>query len=169
MLNEKTLELQLSFEQPKKKAFLIHSSKPEEKPLLYWFMSLLCYYGTIAVIIDPNPQVKADLLKKSLDAIADTNFVISFLTSRYQCTDETGKIIFKAPDKCYDEIAMSYAKGKEHFALVEENVDSGRVLHDRTWVYRFKKTPTKNAPITADTDFFKKLWFYAKPYEEVPF
>lgn len=105
-----------------------------------------------------------DWLQKSIDAIRNTDFAISFLTKRYQFTDEKGQNGWKAPDKCYDEIAMSFALQKDLFALVEKETDSGRVLEDRAWCYQFEKIPTRGgAPITADTEFFTRLDSYVNP------
>ncbi len=72
--------------------------------------------------------------------------------------DEKGQIAgWKAPDKCYDEIAMSFALGKNILSLVEKGVDFGRVLENRMWCHRFEREPK----FKADTGFFANLDFYA--------
>ena len=73
---------EIRMEKISKKAFLIHSSKREDKNLLNWFRSLLKLYGILTVIIEEDTRVKVDWLQKSLDAIRTTNFVIPFLTKR---------------------------------------------------------------------------------------
>ena len=106
-----------------------------------------------------------DWLQKSLDAIKNTDFTIAFLTKRYQFTDELGQGGWKAPDKCYDEIAISFAIQRDLFGLVEKETDSGRVLQDRAWCYQFEKKPTQGgAPITVDWKFFSQLDLYTNPH-----
>ena len=98
-----------------------------------------------------------DWLQKSLDGITSADFILVFLTKRYQFTDEKGQIAgWKAPDKCYDEIAISFALRKDILALVEKGVDPGRVLETRAWCYRFEKEPK----FKAGTEFFKFLVSY---------
>jgi DNA-directed RNA polymerase subunit RPC12/RpoP len=140
-----------------KVAFLIHSSKPEEKDLLDWFRAILKLYGVDTRIIEEDPR-SVDWLQKSLDGINSTNFAISFLTKRYQYTDESGVIQgWKAPDKCYEEIAIAFSLHKDLFALVEKDVAPGNVLQTRAWCYPFEKNGRKNAPIKADREFFVAL------------
>lgn len=125
----------------RKKAFLIHSSKPGEKKLLVEFRELLRLYGVNTFVIEEDPR-SVDWLQKSLDGITSSDFVLVFLTKRYQFTDEKGSIVgWKAPDKCYDEIAMSFALGRDIIALVEKEVDPGKVLETRAWCYRFERKP----------------------------
>ena len=140
----------------KKKAFLIHSSKPGEKSFLKWFRELVGLFGVNTFVIEEDPR-SVDWLQKSLDGINSADFVLVFLTKRYQFTDEKGQIAgWKAPDKCYDEIAMSFARRKDILALVEKEVDPGRVLETRAWCYRFDREPK----FKADPEFFKFLATY---------
>lgn len=150
---KKTAEIRVA--STKKKAFLIHSSKPKEKKLLNWFRELMKLYGVSTNIIEEDPR-SIDWLQKSLEGISSADFVLAFLTKRYQFTDETGKMGWKAPDKCYDEIAMAFASHKDIFALVENEVDSGRVLDTRAWCYRFERKPE----LKADPDFFLRIAEY---------
>jgi len=131
---KKTVEIQVA--PVNRRAFLIHSSKPEEKKLLDWFRELMHLYGIPTTVIEEDPR-SVDWLQKSLEGISSADFVLVFLTKRYQFTDETGKMGWKAPDKCYDEIAMVFALHKDIVALIEKEVDSGRVLDTRAWCYRF--------------------------------
>lgn len=147
---KKTAEIRV--EPIKKRAFLIHSSKPNEKKLLNWFRELVKLYGVSTNIIEEDPR-SIDWLQKSLEGITSADFVLVFLTRRYQFTDESGKIGWKAPDKCYDEIAMAFASHKDIFALVEKEVDSGRVLDTRAWCYRFEREPE----LEADANFFIRI------------
>jgi hypothetical protein len=127
-------------ETPHKKTFLMHISKREEKAILDWFRFLLKLYGVSTILLEENTRVRVDWLQRSLDAIRTTDFVIVFLTKRYQFTYERGKIVgWKAPDKCCDEIAMSFASSKDLFAIVEKEVGSGRVLQDRACCYQFSR------------------------------
>lgn len=145
-------------EPPKKVAFLIHSSKPEEKELLSWFRALLGLYGVQTRVIEEDPR-SVDWLQKSLDGINASDFVISFLTKRYQYANESGVIQgWKAPDKCYEEIAIGFALRKDLYALVEKDVESGNVLQTRAWCYPFeKKAKPAGTPIEADSKFFQEL------------
>jgi hypothetical protein len=148
---------EIRIEKIKKTAFLIHSSKPEEKELLSWFRALLKLYGIGTRIIEEDPR-SIDWLQKSLDGINSTDFVISFLTKRYQYANEVGAIQgWKAPDKCYDEIAIAFALHKDLFALVEKDVAAGNVLATRAWCYSFEKKVEGDIPIGADQQFFVVL------------
>jgi hypothetical protein len=141
-----------------KRAFLIHSSKPEEKSLLDWLRSLLKLYGIATTIIEEDPR-SVDWLQKSLEGITSADFVLVFLTKRYQFVDESGNVAgWKAPDKCYDEIAISFALRKDLFALVEREVEPGNVLRTRAWCYRFEE----DSPIKVDYDFFEKIEEYLR-------
>ena len=121
-------------------------------------------YGVLTLIIEEDTRVEVDWLQKSLDAIKATDFAIPFLTKRYQFTDESGQIVgWKAPDKCYDEIAISFAMRRDLFALVEKGVASGNVLQTRAWCYQFDRQPTQGAPINADLEFFKTLERHVNP------
>lgn len=147
----------------KRVAFLIHSSKSEEKQLLEWFRALLRLYGVETRVIEEDPR-SVDWLEKSLDGINATNFVISFLTKRYQYANESGVIQgWKAPDKCYEEIAIAFALHKDLFALVEKDVAAGNVLQTRAWCYPFEKKTRGNTPIEADRQFFIVLDDYVNP------
>ena len=146
---EKTVELRVAPTMTKK-AFLIHSAKPEERKLLAQFRDLLTLYGVKSFVIEEDPR-SVDWLQKSLDGITSSDFVVVFLTKRYQFTDEKGSVAgWKAPDKCYDEIAISFALRKDILALVEKDVDPGRVLEMRAWCYRFEREPK----FKADPAFF---------------
>ena len=143
-----------------KKAFLIHSSKPKERELLDQFRELVKTYGVNTFIIEEDPR-SVDWLQKSLDGITSSDFVLAFLTKRYQFTDEKGSIAgWKAPDKCYDEIAMAFALRKDILALVEKDVDPGKVLETRAWCYRFEREPK----FKAGTKFFLFLDKYLGGY-----
>lgn len=142
-----------------KNAFLIHSSGVDEKKILEWFIGLLKLYGLETHIIETDPR-PVDWLQKSLDGIRSADFVIAFLTKRYQFLDKSGKISgWKAPDKCYEEIAISFALQKQICALVEEEVDPGNVLETRAWCYKFKRSADQQspAPIVTSKDFFSQL------------
>ena len=140
----------------KKTAFLIHSSKPNERKDLDDFRSLMHLYGVSTKIIEEDPR-SVDWLQKSLDGIKESDFVLVFLTKRCQFTDESGKIVgWKAPDKCYDEIAISFALKKDILALVEEGVDPGRVLETRAWCFRFSREPK----LLIDITFFDRVDVY---------
>jgi len=80
-----------------------------------------------------------DWLHKSKENIDQNNFIIALLTKRYQFKDDSSQLKWKGPDKCYDEIAMSFMWGKDIIALVEEGVDPGRVLERVAWCYFFKR------------------------------
>lgn len=151
---EKTVEIPVI--PIKKKAFLIHSSKSGEKELLAEFRELIRLYGVNTFVIEEDPR-SVDWLQKSLDGITSSDFVLVFLTKRYQFTDEKGSIAgWKAPDKCYDEIAISFALRKDILALVEKEVDPGKVLDTRAWCYRFEREPK----LKCGTDFFLFLAKY---------
>lgn len=151
---EKIVELRVA--PIKKKAFLIHSAKAGEKELLAGFRELLTSYGVNSFIIEEDPR-PVDWLQKSLDGINSSDFILVFLTKRYQFTDEKGSIAgWKAPDKCYDEIAISFALRKDILALVEKKVDPGSVLETRAWCYRFEQKPK----FKADPEFFVFLDTY---------
>lgn len=138
-IQKKTAEIRVT--PIRKKAFLIHSSKPREKRLLAKFRELLRLYGVKTFVIEEDPR-SVDWLQKSLDGINSSDFVLVFLTKRYQFTDKKGLIAgWKAPDKCYDEIAMSFALGRDIVALVEKEVDPGRILETRAWCYQFEREP----------------------------
>jgi hypothetical protein len=154
---------EFSIEERKKTAFLVHSSKSEEKTLLGWFRALMNLYGTATRVIEEDHR-SVDWLQKSLDGIKSADFVLAFLTKRYQFMDEAGKIQgWKAPDKCYEEIAISFALNKDIYALVENEVDSGNVLKTRAWCYQFKKksSPT-TTPIEAEVEFFRVFSNYVR-------
>ena len=143
----------------KKNAFLIHSSDAGEKRILTWFRGLLRLHGLETHVIESDSR-PIDWLQKSLEGIRSVDFVIALLTKRYQFTGNSGKIRgWKAPDKCYEEIAMAFALQKPICALVEEEVDPGNVLKTRAWCYKFRRNADKTAPtpIDADNDFFEQL------------
>lgn len=151
---EKVAEIRM--ELLRKTAFLIHSAKPEDKTLLDWLRGVLVLYGISTKIIEEDPR-SVDWLQKSLDGINSTQFVLVFLTKRYQYMNESGRLIgWKAPDKCYDEIAISFALGKDIYALGEKQVDLGRVLETRAWCYRFERDHEAHI----DIEFFAKLDSY---------
>lgn len=155
--------IEFRIEKTKKTAFLIHSSKHEEKTLLDWFRAVLNLYGVSTRIIEEDHR-PVDWLQKSLDGISSSDFVLAFLTKRYQFTNESGKQGWKAPDKCYEEIAISFALRKDIYALVEDEVDSGNVLTTRAWCYPFKKTTLKISPIETERNgFFYILDGYVNP------
>jgi hypothetical protein len=140
-------------------AFLIHSSNKREKKMLDYFRALLKLYGVDTFIIESDPR-PVDWLQKSLDGIKNSDFVISFLTKRCRFTDELGKIVgWKAPDKCYEEIAIAFALEKRILALVEREVDPGNVLSTRAWCFGFERSKNKKAPapIEIEHDFFIQL------------
>jgi len=147
---------EIRVEKIEKKAFLVHSVNAEEKKLLTWFRELLRLYGVATTVIEEDPR-PIGWLQKSLDGITSADFVLAFLTKRYQFLDKSGQVAgWKAPDKCYDEVAIAFALGKDLFALVEKEVDSGRVLETRAWCYPFER----DSPIKADCGFFERLDFY---------
>lgn len=151
---------EIRLERIKKTAFLIHSSKQEEKNLLDWFKSVIQLYGVRTHVIEEDHR-SVDWLQKSLDGIRSSDFALAFLTKRYQYANETGVVSgWKAPDKCYDEVAISFAHNKDLYALIEDGVDSGNVLASRAWCYNFgKKTAVEGseAPIVANSEFFQVL------------
>jgi hypothetical protein len=157
---------EIRIEPVKKIAFLIHSSKREEKYILDWFRYLVGFYGVKTQIIEEDHR-SVDWLQKSLDGIKSSNFVLALLTRRYQYADEKGVISgWRAPDKCYDEIAISFALNKDLYALVEHSVDSGNVLNSRAWCYGFEKKTAfqkTESPIVADRDFFRVLDQHINP------
>lgn len=143
----------------RKTAFLIHSAKAEDKNLLDWFRTVVKLYGVSTAIIEEDRRSHLDWLQKSIDGIKSAHFVLVLLTKRYQSTDEAGLSIWKAPDKCYDEIAMSFALattlgGKDILALIEKDVDPGRVLETRAWSYKFDRSSKK---LKIDLEFFQTL------------
>ena len=151
---EKTAELDIT--PIKKKAFLIHSATPRERELLAGFRQLIRLYGVNTFVIEEDPR-SVDWLQKSLDGIGSSDFTLVFLTKRSQFADEKGALIgWKAPDKCYDEIAIAFALHKDILALVEKEVDPGRVLETRAWCYRFEREPK----FKADINFFLFLGSY---------
>lgn len=148
---------EIRIEQLRKSALLIHSSKEEEKDLLNWFRILLQLYGVSTLIIEEDSRSNVDWLQKSLDGIDHTNFVLAFLTKRYQFLDDNGQARgWKALDKCHDEIAMAFARKRDLFALVEKSVDPGRVLEQRAWRYEFHREPS----LQIDIKFFQQLDSY---------
>lgn len=148
--------LEMRVEKIRKKAFLIHSASAEDKKLLEWLRELLKLYGVATTIIEEDPR-PIGWLQKSLDGITSADFVLAFLTKRHQFMDKSGQVAgWKAPDKCYDEVAIAFALGKDLFALVEKEVDSGRVLETRAWCFQFER----DSPIKAGCGFFKRLDFY---------
>jgi hypothetical protein len=58
---------------------------------------------------------------------------------------------------------MSFALGRKLFALIEEDVDCGRVLEERHWCHRFDRKATNGPPIHADLRFFIRLDIYVHP------
>lgn len=143
----------------RKNAFLIHSAKKEDKPFVDWFSDILLLYGARSIKIEDDPRTERDWLQKSIDGIKSSEFVIAVLIKRYSFTDELGTFRYKAPDKCYDEIAMAFALGtiwghKDMFALVEEGVDPGRVLEERAWCHTITMETQK---VIIDIEFFKRL------------
>jgi len=143
----------------RKNAFLIHSSKKEDAPLVSQVAFLLLLHGVNTIKIEDDPRTERDWLQKSIDGIRNSNFVIAVLVRRYPFTDESGKFLYKGPDKCYDEIAMAFALGtiwghKDMFGLVEEGVDPGRVLEQRAWCHSFTRGYDK---LRIDSEFFDKL------------
>lgn len=142
-----------------KRAFLIHSAKKEDESLLKWFRGIVDLYGVSTHIIEEDRRSQPDWLQKSIDGIRSTEFVLVLLTKRYQYRDESGLLRWKGPDKCYDEIAMSFALGtvlggRDIFALVEKDVDPGRVLEARAWYYTLEREYQK---FGIDIEFFLKL------------
>ena len=142
-----------------KTAFLIHSAEEEDKDVLDWLRSVVNLYGVSTRIIEEDRRTQPDWLQKSIDGIRSSQFVLVLLTKRYQYYREDGSLGWKAPDKCYDEIAMAFALGtilggKEMFALVENDVDAGKVLPERAWYYRIDRQPKG---VKADIEFFLKL------------
>lgn len=149
----------ISISEIQKRAFLIHSSDRSEKQILDYFRALLKLYGIETFIIETDPR-PVDWLQKSLDGIKNADFVIAFLTKRYQFANESGNLRgWKAPDKCYDEIAIAFALQKQILALVEKEVDSGNVLNTRAWCYEFSRTETNQgkSPIVIDGGFFAQM------------
>lgn len=149
----------------RKNAFLIHSSKKEDEPFVSQIAFLLMLYGVQTVKIEDDPRTERDWLQKSIDGIRDSHFAIAVLFKRYQFIDESGRFQYKAPDKCYDEIAMAFALGtiwghKDILGLVEENVDPGRILEQRTWCHSFTRD---NRQLKIDSEFFVKLDSYLNP------
>jgi hypothetical protein len=142
-----------------KRAFLIHSSDKKEKSILDYFRALLKLYGIETFIIETDTR-PVDWLQKSLDGINNADFVIAFLTKRYQFANDLGEISgWKAPDKCYEEIAIAFALQKRILALVESEVESGNVLSTRAWCYGFTRTECEkgSCPIKIDSEFFTQL------------
>jgi hypothetical protein len=167
LYHTKQKRVEIDLEKSNKKAFLVHSAKPEDSSLLEWFRGLLRRLGISSIVIEEDTRVEPDWPTKSLDAIKTTDFTIPFLTKRYQFNNELGQPAgWKAPDKCYDEIAISFARQRDLIALVEKDVDSGNVLQTRAWCYRFERQPTNGAPITADLNFFERLHHYVYPQYE---
>jgi len=61
---------------------------------------------------------------------------------------------WKDPDKCYDEIAMSFMQGKDIIALVEKGVDPERVA----WCYSFERGDNGAIKLIEEGHkFFKRL------------
>lgn len=143
----------------RKTAFLIHSAKGEDKVLINWLRTMTQVYGVTTHVIEEDRRTEPDWLQKSIDGIRSSDFILVFLTKRYQYYRDDKSLGWKAPDKCYDEIAMAFALGtmlggKEMFALVEEDVSPGNVLEARAWCYRFKR---EDNSLKTDTEFFVKL------------
>ena len=149
----------------RKNAFFIHSSKNEDAPFVSQLSFVLSLYGISIIRIEDDPRTERDWLQKSIDGIRNSHFVIAVLVKRYQFIDATGRFQYKAPDKCYDEIAMAFALGtiwghKDVFGLVEEGVDPGRVLEERAWCHRFR---IENQRQIIDIGFFERLDRYLNP------
>jgi hypothetical protein len=140
-----------------KNAFLIHSSDKKDKDILDYLMVLLKLHGVETFVIEDDAR-SVDWLEKSLDGISNKDFVIAFLTKRYQYSDASGKITgWKAPDKCYEEIAIAFALRKKIIALVENDVDPGNVLKTRAWCYSFSRTDKQISPIDIEPHFLTQL------------
>ncbi len=154
----KKQETEIAFYDAHKFAFLIHSSDKSEKNLLDYFRQLLKMYGIETFIIE-NDNRSVDWLQKSLDGIKKADLVIAFLTKRYQFCDVSGNVTgWKAPDKCYEEVAISFALQKEILALVEKDVEMGNILETRAWCYRFERgEETKSYFKDIDIDIFVQL------------
>jgi hypothetical protein len=143
----------------RKKAFLIHSSDKKEKKHLDYFRGLMKLWGVETFVIE-NDARSVDWLQKSLDGISNTDFVLCFLTKRYQFANEAGEIIgWKAPDKCYEEIAIAFALQKQIVALVESKVDAGNVLNTRAWCFKFDRIQDENlpSPLRIELDYFIQI------------
>jgi len=156
-------EADIRIEYIRKTAFLIHSAKKEEKNLLDWFRYVVGLYGVSTHIIEEDPRSQPDWLQKSLDGIRSSQFIFVLLTKRCQYTDPESELLkWKAPDKCYDEIAMAFALGtmlggRDIFALVEKGVDPGRVLEARAWYYILDR---EYEPFQVEIEFFHKIDAY---------
>ena len=142
----------------RKNAFLINSADKKEKHILDYFASLLSLHGISSFMIESDTR-PVDWLQKSLDGIRDKDLVVAFLTRRYQYTNTAGIICgWKAPDKCYDEIAIAFALQKPILALVENEVDPGNVLSSRAWCFSFSRLlGNKSKPLDIEFDFFHQL------------
>jgi len=138
-------------------AFLIHSSKSEDNYLLNLVRRIFRLYGVSTYIVEEDSRAM-DFLQKSKDGIEQTDFVVVLLTKRYKYKD-LGQWKWKGPDKCYDEIAMSYMRGKDIFALIEKDVDPGRVLERVAW-YKIFKRIGKNIEIENGYELFQTLDTY---------
>jgi len=143
----------------RKTAFLIHSAKDNDKYPLDWFRPLVELYGVSTRIIEEDARTQPDWLQKSIDGIKSSDCTLVFLTKRYKYYKKDGTLGWKAPDKCYNEIAMAFALGtvlggKQMFALVENDVDPGNVLEARAWCYRMER---QDKTVKSDMKFFDKL------------
>lgn len=140
-----------------KTAFLIHSSRAEDRNALLWVREVFRLYGVRTFIIEEDHRA-SDWLEKSRDGIDQHELVILLLTKRYQCMDDSGQLRWKGPDKCYDETAMAFMRGRDIMALVERDVDPGRVLDRVTWCYFFARGDDGNVESIADgREFFQNL------------
>jgi hypothetical protein len=139
-------------------AFLIHSSKSEDNYLLNWVRRVFRLYGVSTYIVEEDSRA-LDFLQKSKDGIEQTDFVVVLLTKRYKYKDDSGQWKWKGPDKCYDEIAMSYMRGKDMFALIEKGIDPGRVLERVAW-YKIFRRVKKNVKIENGYELFQTLDTY---------
>lgn len=144
-------------EQISKTAFLIHSSKTEDRHALRWVREIFRFYGVKTSIVEEDTRA-LDWLQKSKEGIDQNDFVVVLLTKRYQYQDDSGQLKWKGPDKCYDEIAMAFALERQVIALVEKDVDPGRVLERVAWCYFFERGDDGAiASIEDGQELFQKL------------
>ena len=142
-----------------KTAFLIHSSRAEDRHVLVWVRHILNLYGVSTVIVEEDAR-PLDFLEKSRHAVDENELVVALLTKRYRYEDEASREMkWKGSDKCYDEIAMSFMRSREMFAFVEEGVDPGRIL-ERVWWYAVFRRRGRNLTIENGQDLFQRLELY---------
>ena len=125
-------------ERIKETGFLIHSSKVEDRNILSWLREILRLYGVKTYIIEEDARA-IDWLHKSREGIDQHQLIVVLLSKRYQYLDDSNELKWKGPDKCYDEIAMAFQRYRQIIALVEKDVDPGRVLERVAWCYFFER------------------------------